>query len=267
MDMETLKRRGLVMLGCGKMGSAMLEGWLKGALEPADVWIVDPNPTDWLQGIDGLHLNEGLPEEPGLVMLAVKPQMMDEALPQITAFGGGGTVILSIAAGVTIRHFETVFGGGTPVIRAMPNTPAAIGRGVTALAANAEGAASLDLAEALLGAIGQVVRLESEEQMDAVTAISGSGPAYVFHMIECLAKAGVGQGLAPDLALALAKATVGGAGQLAEDSPKDPGQLRQDVTSPNGTTEAGLDVLTEELGDLMRRTVCAAAGRSRELGK
>ncbi len=267
MDMETLKRRGLVMLGCGKMGSAMLEGWLRGALEPGDVWIVDPKPSDWLREQDGLHLNDGLPEKPGLVMVAVKPQMMSEALPQITAFGGGDTVVLSIAAGVTIRHFETVFGAGTPVIRAMPNTPAAIGRGVTALAANAEGAPSLDLAERLLGAIGQVVRLESEQQMDAVTAISGSGPAYVFHMIECLAKAGEGQGLAPDLALALAKATVGGAGQLAEDSPKDPGELRRDVTSPSGTTEAGLAVLTEELGDLVRRTVCAAAERSRELGK
>ncbi len=266
MDMETLKRRGLVMLGCGKMGSAMLEGWLKGALDPGDVWVIDPNPSEWLQGIDGLHLNKGLPEDPGLLMVAVKPQMMGEALPQITRFGGGGTVVLSIAAGVTIRHFETVFGAGTPVIRAMPNTPAAIGRGVTALAANDEGQGALALAEELLSAIGQTVRLDGEEQMDAVTAVSGSGPAYVFHMIECLARAAEGQGLSRELAMALAKATVGGAGQLAEDSDKPPSELRTDVTSPGGTTEAGLDVLMEELSDLMRRTVCAAAERSRELG-
>ncbi len=266
MDMDTLKRRGLVMLGCGKMGSAMLEGWLKGALDPADVWVVDPNPSDWLRGIEGLNLNADLPEAPGLMMIAVKPQMMGEALPRITAFGGGDTVILSIAAGVTIRHFETVFGHETPVIRAMPNTPAAIGRGVSALAANAQGQGSLDLAERLLSAIGQTVRLEDEGQMDAVTAVSGSGPAYVFHMIECLAAAAEGQGLSRDLSMALAKATVGGAGQLAEDSDKPPSELRADVTSPGGTTEAGLGVLTEELSDLMRRTVAAAAERSRELG-
>lgn len=266
MDMETLKRRGLVMLGCGKMGSAMLEGWLKGALDPEDVWVIDPKPSEWLEGIAGLHLNADLPEDPGLLMVAVKPQMMGDALPQITRFGGGGTVVLSIAAGVTIRHFETVFGRGTPVIRAMPNTPAAIGRGVTALAANDEGEAALDLAERLLSAIGQTVRLEDEGQMDAVTAVSGSGPAYVFHMIECLASAGEGQGLSRDLAMALAKATVGGAGQLAEDSDKPPSELRTDVTSPGGTTEAGLGVLMEELPDLMRRTVATAAERSRELG-
>ncbi len=266
MDMDTLKRRGLVMLGCGKMGSAMLQGWLRGKLDPADIWVIDPDPSDWLRDLEGLHLNAGLPDEPGLVMIAVKPQMMGDALPRITALGGGGTVVLSIAAGVTIRHFETVFGSGTPVIRAMPNTPAAIGRGVTALAANDAGEGSLDLAEELLSAIGQTVRLEREDQMDAVTAVSGSGPAYVFHVIECLAAAGEGQGLSRDLAMELAKATVGGAGQLAEDSDKPPSELRADVTSPGGTTEAGLGVLTNELGDLMRRTVAAAADRSRELG-
>lgn len=266
MDMETLKRRGLVMLGCGRMGSAMLEGWLEGALEASEVWVIDPNPSDWLGALDGLHLNEELPESPGMVLVAVKPQMMAEALPRIKTLGGGDTVVLSVAAGVPISHYEDTFGANTPVIRAMPNTPAAIGRGVTAIVGNASGAPSLDLAERLLEAVGQVVRLEAEEQMDAVTAISGSGPAYIFHMIECLAQAGEAQGLAPDLAMALAKATVGGAGQLAEDSPKDPVRLREDVTSPNGTTQAGLEVLMETLPDLMRRTVAAAADRSRELG-
>ncbi|SPJ25765.1 pyrroline-5-carboxylate reductase [Palleronia abyssalis] len=265
MDMETLKRRGLVMLGCGKMGSAMLEGWLKGALDPGDVFVIDPNPSEWLQGT-GVTINGGLPEQPGLLIVAVKPQMMDDALPQVGQFGGGGTLVLSVAAGVTIARYEKTFGGGTPVIRAIPNTPAAVGRGVTAIVANDEGAPSLDLAEHLLNAVGQTVRLESEDQMDAVTGVSGSGPAYVFHMIECLAKAAEAEGLSPDLAMALAKATVGGAGQLAEDSPKAPSTLREDVTSPNGTTQAGLDVLMAELPDLMKRTVAAAAARSRELG-
>ncbi|QFU07354.1 Pyrroline-5-carboxylate reductase [Rhodobacteraceae bacterium THAF1] len=266
MNMSDLKTRGLAMLGCGKMGSAMLEGWLAGALEPGDVWVMDPNPSEWLQGT-GVHINEGLPDAPAMLLVAVKPQMMGDALPTVTAHGNGDTVVLSVAAGVTIAAFEDVFGADTPVIRAMPNTPAAVGRGITALVANDKGQATLDLAADLLDAVGQTVRLESEDQMDAVTAVSGSGPAYVFHMIECLAKAGEAQGLDADLAMALAKATVGGAGQLAEDSPKDPGTLRSDVTSPNGTTQAGLEVLMADLPDLMHRTVTAAAERSRELGK
>ncbi|WP_375260508.1 pyrroline-5-carboxylate reductase [Palleronia sp.] len=265
MDMNELKRRGLVLLGCGKMGSAMLEGWLKGALDPADVWVIDPKPSEWLQQT-GVHINEGRPENPAMLLVAVKPQMMTGALPDVAALGGGKTVVLSVAAGVTIAKFEDAFGAGTPIVRAMPNTPAAVGRGITAIVANDDGQSSLDLAAELLDAVGQTVRLESEGQMDAVTAVSGSGPAYVFHMIECMAKAGEAQGLSPDLALALAKATVGGAGQLAEDSPKDPTTLRQEVTSPNGTTQAGLDVLMADLPDLMRRTITAAADRSRELG-
>ncbi|SFG80514.1 pyrroline-5-carboxylate reductase [Palleronia marisminoris] len=265
MDMNELKRRGLVMLGCGKMGSAMLEGWLKGALDPGDVWVIDPKPSEWLQGT-GVHINERIPDQPAMLLVAVKPQMMTDALPDVAALGGGKTVVLSVAAGVTVAKFADAFGPGTPIIRAMPNTPAAVGRGITAIVANDEGQSSLDLAADLLDAVGQTVRLEAEDQMDAVTAVSGSGPAYVFHMIESMAKAGEAQGLSADLALALAKATVGGAGQLAEDSPKDPTTLRQEVTSPNGTTQAGLDVLMADLPDLMRRTITAAADRSRELG-
>lgn len=268
MDMRELKRRGLLLLGCGKMGSAMLEGWLAGALAPGEVWVVDPKPSDWLSGIGGLHLNAGLPEAPAMVLVAVKPQMMSEALPEIARLGGGKTVVLSVAAGVPIAAFETVFGAGTPVIRAMPNTPAAIGRGITALVGNAAGAASLALAEELLGAVGETVRLDDETQMDAVTGVSGSGPAYVFHMIECLARAGEAEGLPAELAMTLAKATVGGAGALAERSPKAPEELRRDVTSPQGTTEAGLKVLMDNergLPPLMRCVVAAAAERSREL--
>ncbi|TRD15509.1 pyrroline-5-carboxylate reductase [Palleronia caenipelagi] len=266
MNISEIKRRGMVMLGCGKMGSAMLAGWLHGALSPSEVWVVDPHPSDWLKGLDGLHLNADLPETPALIVVAVKPQMMDAALPDIGRFGGGDTVILSVAAGVTLARYEAVFGAGTPIVRAMPNTPSQVGRGITALVANAPGQAALAVSAELMNAVGQSVMLEDESQMDAVTGVSGSGPAYVFHMIETLAAAGEAQGLSPDLAMALAKATVGGAGQLAEDSASDPAQLRKDVTSPNGTTQAGLEVLMAELPDLMTRTVKAAADRSRELG-
>jgi pyrroline-5-carboxylate reductase len=177
--------------------------------------------------------------------------------------------MISVAAGTPLARFEDAFGAGTPIVRAMPNTPAAVGGGITAIVGNAAAtAAHLDLAEELLSAVGQVVRLDSEDQMDAVTAVSGSGPAYVFHMIEALAAAGQAEGLAPDLALQLARATVAGAGALADASGEDPAQLRRNVTSPNGTTQAGLEVLMDGqagLPPLMRRTVAAAAARSREL--
>ncbi|PWE33348.1 pyrroline-5-carboxylate reductase [Maritimibacter sp. 55A14] len=268
MTMNELSRRGLVLLGCGKMGSAMLEGWLKDGLAPGAVWVIDPKPSDWVQGT-GVHVNADLPAAPAIVLIAVKPQMMGEALPAIAAMGGGGTLFLSVAAGTPIAAFEAALGANSPIVRAMPNTPAAVGRGITAIIGNAHAsAAQLDLAEMLLRAVGQVVRLGKEDQMDAVTGVSGSGPAYVFHMIECLARAGEAQGLAPDLAMQLAQATVAGAGALAEGSDETPAQLRVNVTSPNGTTQAGLDVLMDEetgLPPLMARTVAAAADRSREL--
>lgn len=268
MDMDDLEKRGLVLLGCGKMGSAMLEGWLKGGLPAASVWVIDPKPSEWLQGT-GVHLNKDLPPEPGLVLVAVKPQMMGDALPTLAAMGGGRTLFVSVAAGTPIARFEDVLGDGTPIVRAMPNTPAAVARGITAIIGNTHAtAAHMGLAEALLRAVGQVVRLDSEDQMDAVTGLSGSGPAYVFHMIECMAKAGEAQGLAPELAMQLAQATVAGAGALAEAADETPAQLRVNVTSPNGTTQAGLDVLMDRqagLPDLMARTVAAATARSKAL--
>jgi pyrroline-5-carboxylate reductase len=269
--LDDVAARGLVLLGCGKMGSAMLEGWLAEGLPAASVWVIDPHPSDWVRGIAGLHLNEDLPARPAIALVAVKPQMMEAALPRLKPMGGGGTLFLSVAAGTPIRYYEDVLGEGTPVIRAMPNTPAAIGRGITALIGNAVSTeAQMELAEGLLSAVGQTVRLDDEAQMDAVTGVSGSGPAYVFHMIEALAAAGEAEGLAPELALRLATATVAGAGALAEATGEDPAQLRRNVTSPNGTTQAGLEVLmheTEGLKELVRRTVTAAAARSRELGK
>lgn len=273
MSLDDVRRRGLVLLGCGKMGSALLEGWLGRGLPEASVWVLDPRPSDWVTGLAarGLHLNTDLPPDPAIVIVAVKPQMMGEALPRISALGGGGTLFLSIAAGTTIRSFEAAFGAETPIVRAMPNTPAAIGRGISAICGNARAtAADLSLAEELLSAVGEVVRLEGEHQMDAVTAVSGSGPAYVFHLIETLAAAGEAEGLAPELALQLARATVAGAGQLAMEAGEDPGQLRVNVTSPGGTTAAALAVLMDpETGfpALLKRAVHAAAERGRELGK
>ncbi len=269
--LDEVKARGLVLLGCGKMGSAMLEGWLAQGLPAEAVWVLDPHPSDWLRGVAGLHLNEDPPGTAAIALIAVKPQMMETALPRLTPMGGGGTLFLSVAAGTPIRFYEDVLGPGTPVIRAMPNTPAAIGKGITALIGNsASTEAQMELAEALLSAVGQTVRLDDEAEIDAVTGVSGSGPAYVFHLIEALAAAGEAEGLPPALAMKLATATVAGAGALAEASGETPAQLRRNVTSPNGTTQAGLEVLMDEregLMELMRRTVAAATARSRELGR
>ena len=263
-----LARRGLVLLGCGKMGSAMLEGWLAGGLAPSSVWVSDPNPSDWLQA-QGVHLNADLPESPAIILVAVKPQIMRDALPTLTSLGNADTVFLSVAAGITIATFEEMLGADTPVIRSIPNTPAAVKQGITAMIGNARvSEGQLQMAETLLSAIGETVRLETEDQMDAVTGLSGSGPAYVFHMIECLAKAGEAQGLAPELAMTLAKVTVAGSGALAMQADETPSQLRVNVTSPNGTTQAGLDVLMNEdsgLPPLMVRTIGAATKRSKEL--
>ncbi|MEE2943718.1 MAG: pyrroline-5-carboxylate reductase [Pseudomonadota bacterium] len=268
MDMSFVAQHGLVLLGCGKMGSAMLEGWLKDGLPAASVYVQDPYPSDWVKGA-GVHVNADLPTAPAIVLIAVKPQMMADALPVLKAMGNGSTVFLSVAAGISIATYEDILGAETPIIRAMPNTPAAVGKGITAIVGNAQtDAAQLDLADTLLSAVGQVVRLDAEGQMDAVTGVSGSGPAYVFHMIECLAKAGEAQGLGSDLAMALAKATVAGAGALAEEADDTPTQLRINVTSPNGTTQAGLEVLMDEangLPDLITKTVTAATERSKEL--
>jgi pyrroline-5-carboxylate reductase len=268
MSMERVARNGLVLLGCGKMGSAMLQGWLESGMAPGSVHVIDPKPSDWLRAV-GVHLNADLPDAPAIVLIAVKPQMMGDALPSIAAMGGGETLFLSVAAGTPIAAFEAAFGADSPIIRAMPNTPAAVGRGITAIIGNARSTeAHLALAETLLSAVGQVVRLDHEDQMDAVTGLSGSGPAYVFYMIEALAAAGEAQGLDADLAMHLAKATVAGAGVLAESAGEPPDELRRNVTSPNGTTEVGLKVLMDAehgLLPLMERTVIAAAERARAL--
>ena len=268
MDITQINDRGLVMLGCGKMGSAMLAGWLSNGVDPRAVTILEPKPSILLAD-QCVRLNEDLPTYPACLVLAVKPQMMGAALPGLAEYAGSPTLILSVAAGTSIASFEEVFTTDSPIIRAMPNTPAAIGQGVTAVVGNATAEAEhLALAETLLGAVGQVVRLSDEAQMDAVTGLSGSGPAYVFHMIECMTEAGVAEGLDADLALSLARATVAGAGALALADEESPAELRVNVTSPGGTTQAGLEVLMHNetgLAPLMRQTIAAAAARSRAL--
>jgi pyrroline-5-carboxylate reductase len=270
MTEDDIARRGLVLMGCGKMGSALLAGWLKGGMAPASVWVRDPNPSDWVRA-RGLNLNAELPADPAIVLIAVKPQVMAQALPELEALGNRATLFLSVAAGAPIATYEAMLGARTPVIRSMPNTPAAIGRGITALIGNASATeAHLRLAEGLLGAVGQTLRLTSEAQIDAVTGLSGSGPAYVFHLIECMAAAGVEQGLPPDMAMRLAKATVAGAGALAEAADEEPAQLRVNVTSPNGTTQAALEVLMDAqrgFPALLSRAVAAATRRSEELSR
>jgi pyrroline-5-carboxylate reductase len=270
MDLAQAGVRSLVLLGCGKMGGAMLEGWLKGGLTPAQVQVIDPYPSDWLkqQAELGLTVNPTELMPATVAVIAVKPQMMAEAAPQLVTLAGQGTVFLSIAAGTPIATFEAMFGANTPIVRAMPNTPAAVGRGISALIGNgAVTEAQLTMAETLLAAVGQTVRLDSEDQIHAVTGLSGSGPAYVFHMIEAMAEAGAAAGLPPDLAMRLARATVVGAGALADVASDSAAQLRINVTSPKGTTAAGLAVLMPELTALMSATVAAAAVRSRDLAE
>ncbi len=270
MTLDLVARDGLVLLGCGKMGTALLTGWLDAGLPVDAVWVVEPNPSDWLIQT-GVHLNEGLPHAPAVALLAVKPQMMGKALPALQAMGNGTTLFISIAAGTTIATFEAALGSRTPIVRTMPNTPAMVGRGITAICANAHVSVDqLSLARALMAAVGQVVDLDGEHQIDAVTAVSGSGPAYVFHLIEAMAAAGVAEGLPAAIAMQLARATVCGAGELAFRSPESAAQLRINVTSPAGTTAAALEVLMDPdtgFPAVLKRAVKAAADRGRELGK
>lgn len=269
MDLDKVNTDGLVLLGCGKMGSALLQGWLEGGVNPEAVSVIDPNPSAWLQN-QSVVLNGQLPQSPAAVLVAVKPQMMGDALPRLQGLIQPGVLLLSVAAGTSIATFESSFGEGAAIVRAMPNTPAAIGKGITAMIGNDHASeAQKTLARDLLSAVGQVVQLENEEQIDAVTGLSGGGPAYVFHLIEAMAAAGEAEGLPPSMAMQLAKATVAGAGALAEAAQEDPAQLRVNVTSPGGTTAEALKVLMDPdhgFTPLMIEAVKAAAARGRELG-
>ncbi len=266
-DFDNINKRGLVLVGCGRMGGAMLRGWLARGLHPGAVTVIDPRlAPEWQDR--GLRVNAALPPDPAVLVLAVKPQMMADALGRVPVLSD--TLVLSVAAGTTIATFEAAF-PGAPIVRVMPNTPAAIGQGISAMIGNARATSrDLDLTQTLMAAVGRVVRLDREDQMDAVTGLSGSGPAYVFHLIEAMAKAGEAQGLSPALSLELARMTVAGAGALAIDANEDPAILRENVTSPGGTTAAGLKILMDPetgLPPLMARTIAAATERGRELGR
>jgi pyrroline-5-carboxylate reductase len=265
----------VVLVGCGNMGYAMLSGWLKsGRLGPAEVWVVEPNETlrKRAAGLGGhaAATPAGLPStlEPELVVFAVKPQAMREVAPAYKRFVDRAT-FLSIAAGTGIATFEELL-GEVPVIRCMPNTPAAIGKGMMVTFANRlVSQDARDFVDSLLSASGEVASVEDEALMDAVTAVSGSGPAYVFHFMEALSAAAESSGLPPETAKLLAKQTVYGAACLAAESGKEPGRLREQVTSPKGTTAAALEVLMGEnrLTNLLTEAVEAARRRSVELGK
>jgi pyrroline-5-carboxylate reductase len=263
----------LVLVGAGKMGGAMLEGWLKSGIRPDEVVVLDPSPPPEILALLQKHRIRHNPAvamitDAEVVLIAVKPQVMEEVLPGIAALKVSRPLVISVAAGKTIASFARHFGPDAAIIRTIPNTPAAIGRGITAMAANRHvSPAQLALATSLLAAIGEVVTVENEALIDAVTAVSGSGPAYVFYLTECLAAAGVAAGLPPDIAVKLARATVSGAGELMRVTGEEAQALRQNVTSPKGTTHAALEVLmaADGLEPLMTKAVAAAARRSREL--
>lgn len=267
---ETAPR--VALIGAGRMGGGLLAGWLARGLPGHDVAIFDPAPPSELQSMAiaaGCRLNppraEVLP--PAVLLLAIKPQIMPEILPDYVPLCGPQTVVLSIAAGRSLHFLEGQFGPQAAIVRAMPNMPAAIGRGATVACANSRvQAAQRRLCTELLAAVGEVFWAE-EGALDAVTALSGSGPAYVFYLTECLAAAGAAAGLDPALAERLARLTVSGAGELLHRSAESPAALRASVTSPGGTTAAALEVLmgSEGLAPLITRAVEAAARRSREL--
>lgn len=270
----TIKLNGnLVLIGAGKMGGAMLEGWLKAGADAKRIVAFDPNPPAEVMALlmaNGIRYNPAVETVTNaeVVLVAVKPQVMDEVLKPLAKLAVSKPLVLSVVAGKTIASLGQHFGVETAIIRTIPNTPAAIGRGITAMFANpAVTTKQAALAEQLLQSIGEIVHLSTEEQIDWATAVSGSGPAYVFWMTECLSAAAEKLGLAPDVSMQLARATVAGSGELMRQSGIDAATLRKNVTSPKGTTYEALQVLMADDGlkPLMEKAVAAAARRSREL--
>lgn len=262
----------VLLVGCGKMGSAMLAGWLERGIDPAGIVVVEPGDAARTafgpKGVSVVDNADAIPAayRPDVVVMAVKPQVMAAVAPSYARFADG--VFLSIAAGKTLAFFGQVL-GDVAIVRAMPNTPAAVRAGITVCVANAKvDADRRALCQSLLEAVGEVAWIEDEAQMDAVTAVSGSGPAYVFLLAEVMAQAGAAAGLPADLATKLARATVWGSGQLLAQSPESSAQLRINVTSPGGTTAAALAVLMQDgkgFAELMDEAIAAATRRGREL--
>lgn len=268
----------VLMVGAGQMGGALIQSWLeKQTTKPGDIVLIEPNVARAKYFRDSYNLytfeapeamNTGLGQ--ATIVFAVKPQVMDEVVPLYKSLIEPGKLVLSIAAGTSIGYFEHHLGPNTAVVRAMPNTPASIGRGITVLCANSHVTTEQKArCEVLIGAVGEVEWIKDESLMDAVTAVSGSGPAYVFLLIETLAQAGINAGLDVELANHLALTTVVGAGALAQTSQDTPSVLRENVTSPGGTTAAALEVLMANSGleQLMTKAVAAAKKRGQELSK
>lgn len=264
----------LLLVGCGKMGGAMLAGWLARGLAPADVVVAEPieamRPAH--PGLRLVAASSELKETPEIVVLAVKPQSMDAILPDLRRFAGqgsgGGAAFLSIAAGKTLGYFANHLGSTAKVVRSMPNTPAAVRQGITvATAAPGVSETEKKLCHELLEAVGQVLWVDDESLLDPVTALSGSGPAYVFLLVEAMAAAGAKLGLAPDMAMQLARATVAGSGELLRQSSDPAEQLRINVTSPGGTTAEALKVLmaADGIQPVFDKALAAASRRSKEL--
>ena len=261
----------LVLVGAGKMGGAMLEGWHRLGLKLDQVAAIEPEPAPEIitLGQRGLRINPSLDTIAATaIVIAVKPQIAAQVLPGLARLIRDDTVVLSIMAGRPLGFLEKALPANAAIVRSMPNTPASIGRGITVAVPNARvSRAQRELADKLLRATGAVEWVAEEALMDAVTAVSGSGPAYVFLLAESLARAGAAAGLPADLSARLARATVAGAGELLHRSALDAATLRQNVTSPGGTTAAALDVLmsADGLDPVMNRAIAAAARRSREL--
>jgi pyrroline-5-carboxylate reductase len=261
----------LLLVGAGKMGSAMLDGWLARELNPKKLVVIEPQPGKAIMALArrGLKLNpQGKPVAATAIVIAVKPQTAPEAVPPLAAYVGKTTLVLSIMAGRTLRFLQQSLPPGTALVRAMPNTPASIGRGISVAVANAKASVrQRKLASDLLAAIGKVEWITDEALMDAVTALSGSGPAYVFLLAEAMTKAGIAAGLPAELAGRLARETVAGSGELLHRSALDAATLRQNVTSPGGTTAAALEVLLGPGGfdEILTKAIAAATRRSREL--
>ncbi len=265
-----MKNKNILLVGCGKMGFALLGGLVKAGVKASNIAVVEPSPAGELvaSGARVLADASDVGDKFDFCILAIKPQNFDDAVRPYNFLGNGKCVFVSIAAGKTISKMEALLGNETPVARAMPNLPAMVGAGVTAVVFNSkiDLEAKVGVTE-LLGSVGEVVELYDEKQIDAVTAVSGSGPAYIFHLIECLQNAGEKLGLEKSVALQLAKSTVYGAGKLSVESDRSPEQLRIDVTSKGGTTEAALNVLMSDkkLENLMLDAIKAAEKRSKEL--
>ncbi len=261
----------LLLLGAGKMGQAMLDGWLGRGLAPGKLIVLEPQPAKTVKALArrGLKLNpKGKAATAAAIVIAVKPQSAPEAVPRIAAHVGKNTLVVSIMAGRTLRFLAGALPAGTAIVRAMPNTPAAIGRGITVAVGNAKvSARQRKQASGLLAAIGAVEWTTDEGIMDAVTAVSGSGPAYVFLLAEAMTKAGIAAGLPALLAATLARETVAGSGELLHRSDLDAATLRQNVTSPGGTTAAALEVLMRPGGfdELLTEAIAAATRRGHAL--